>query len=68
MTAGDSNLPVTGRKLNHWSGLAAKVQRNSGFFFGIRPETIQLRSDAGFSQRGRDPQVPEIVPLVDVSA
>jgi len=64
----DSNLPVTGRKLNRWSGLATKVQRKSGFFFGVEQETIQRRSDAGFSQTGRCPQVLETVPFVDVFA
>lgn len=68
MTAGDSSALATGRKLCHWSGLATKVQRKSGFIFGVEQKTIQLRSDAGFSQSGRCPQVLEIVPFVDVCA
>jgi hypothetical protein len=59
-------MSVTGRKLSHWSGLATKVQPNSGFFFGLRPETIQRHGDAGFSQRGRRSQGLEKVPSVDV--
>ena len=51
-----------------WSGLATKVQHKSGFFFGREQETIQRRGDAGFSQWGRDPQVLETVPFVDVFA